>query len=109
MQIGRIVRRTLRMVVPPSLFIGLTAYFGVNAMHGDHGIHSYQAQLHLLDEARAAQMDAVSEQNAWTRRVSGLKEKALDRDTLDERSRAMLNLARPDELVIPYGPHDRLF
>ncbi|GBQ31737.1 septation inhibitor protein [Gluconacetobacter azotocaptans] len=109
MQIGRMIRRVARMVVPPALFIGLTAYFGWNVMQGDHGLHSYAAQLRLLDEARAAQQDAMSEQAAWGRRVRGLKESALDTDTLDERSRAMLNLARPDELIVPYGPHDHLY
>ncbi|NVN11915.1 MULTISPECIES: septum formation initiator family protein [Nguyenibacter] len=109
MQIGRMIRRAIRMVVPPALFIGLTGYFGWNAMQGDHGMHSYQAQLRLLDEARAAQQDAMSEQLAWARRVRGLKENALDRDTLDERARAMLNLSRSNELVVPYGAHDRLY
>jgi cell division protein FtsB len=109
MQIGRIIRRAIRMVIPPALFIGLTVYFGLNVMQGDHGLQSYKAQLQLLGEARAAQQDAMLEQAAWARRVRGLKENALDSDTLDERARAMLNLSRPNELVIPYGAHEHLY
>ncbi|ACI49948.1 Septum formation initiator [Gluconacetobacter diazotrophicus PA1 5] len=109
MQIGRMIRRAIRMVIPPALFIGLTAYFGWNVMQGDHGLQSYKAQLQLLAEARAAQQDAMAEQQVWVRRVRGLKESALDSDTLDERARAMLNLSRPDELVVPYGAHEHLY
>ena len=46
---------------------------------------------------------AKMEQAAWMQRVSGLRDAGLDADTLDERSRAMLNLAEPNELVVPYG------
>jgi hypothetical protein len=33
----------------------------------------------------------------------------VDPDTLDERSRAMLNLADPADIVVPYGPGKDLF
>ncbi|ATU72570.1 septation inhibitor protein [Komagataeibacter rhaeticus] len=109
MQLGKIMRRVLHATIPPALFIGLTAYFGWNAMRGEHGLHSYATQLHLLDEARSAQKDATAEQEVWLRRVRGLKEGALDTDLLDERARSMQNLARQDEIVVPYGDHDHLY
>ncbi|CUW47046.1 septation inhibitor protein [Novacetimonas hansenii] len=109
MQIGKIIRRVVGSALPPALFIGLTAYFGWNVMGGEHGLHSYAAQLRLLDEANSAQKDAYAEQQVWLRRVRGLKENTLDRDLMDERARSMQNLARQDEIVVPYGPHDRLY
>jgi cell division protein FtsB len=33
----------------------------------------------------------------------------LDRDQLEERARAMLNLTTREEIVIPYPPGQRLF
>ena len=33
----------------------------------------------------------------------------IDPDALDERARAMLNVADPADLVLPYGPGRRLF
>ena len=45
----------------------------------------------------------------WERRVTGLRNTRLDRDTLDERARAMLNLAEPTEVVVMYGQGKRLF
>ena len=45
----------------------------------------------------------------WERRVSGRRDQRLDPDTLDERARAMLNVADPSEVVMPYGVGKRLF
>ena len=52
---------------------------------------------------------AQAEQAAWEQRVSGLRGNHLELDTLDERARAMLNLAQPDEIVVPYPQSQRLF
>jgi len=105
----RFIKRVFRTVAPPALFISLTAYFGWNALHGAHGIRAYQEQLKLKDQALQSQQDSKDEQIVWRRRVAALKEQALDADMLDERARAMLNLTRAGDIVIPYGPHDKLF
>jgi hypothetical protein len=41
--------------------------------------------------------------------VSGLRSRHIDSDTLDERARAMLNLADPADIIVPYTPANRLF
>ncbi|NHO33852.1 FtsB family cell division protein [Acetobacter fallax] len=109
MQFGRLFRRTMNAVLPPALFLALTGYFGWQATQGAHGLHSYHQQLQLLDDARESQKNAVEEQTAWRRRVSGLSEGALNGDMLDERARAMLNLANPNDIVVPYDKHDQLY
>ena len=103
MSFARAVKRKVRAALPPLLFLSLVGYFGWNATQGAHGLRSYRDQLTLLGQADAAETAAVAEQAAWTRRVSGLRDGGLDADTLDERSRSMLNLAEPNELVVPYG------
>lgn len=103
MSLARAVKRKVKAAIPPLLFLSLVGYFGWNATQGDHGLRSYQVQLHLLQQAKDAQQAAVMEQTAWSQRVSGLRDGGLDADTLDERSRAMLNLAEPNEIVVPYG------
>lgn len=105
----RLIKRALRMVLPSALFLSLTGYFGYNALHGAHGMRAYQEQLALEDQARQARQDALDEQTVWRRRIAALQEKALDADMLDERSRAMLNLTRKGDIVVPYGPRDKLF
>ncbi|GBR49956.1 septum formation inhibitor Maf [Neokomagataea thailandica NBRC 106555] len=109
MRAVKALKRGLRAIAAPTLFIGLTAYFGWNALHGEHGIRAFQDQTQLKREALLAEKNAQDEQIMWKRRVTALKERALDADMLDERSRAMLNLTKNGEIVIPYGPHDKLF
>lgn len=109
MQFFRVFRRAVRAVVPPALFLALTGYFGWNALQGDHGMKAYHQQLTLMSQAVQAQKDAEAEQIVWKRRITSLNERALDADMLDERSRAMLNLAREGDTVIPYGPHEKLY
>ncbi len=108
MSFARAVKRKVRAALPPLLFLSLVGYFGWNATQGEHGLQSYRNQLALLDRADTAKDAAIAEQAAWTRRVSGLRDSELDADTLDERSRSMLNLAEPNELVVPYG-NNRLY
>ena len=109
MPFWRAVKRKTKEAIPPVIFLALTGYFGWNATQGDLGLKSYAQQITLLDRANAANAAAVLEQQSWRQRVEGLRDAALDADTIDERSRAMLNLATPDEIVVPYGPNDKLF
>lgn len=109
MSFGRAVKRRTRSALPPVLFLSLVGYFAWNANHGEHGLKSYSGQLLLLSQAQAGQAAAIEEQAAWARRVSGLRDHALDADTLDERSRAMLNLAASSDIVVPYGQNKKLY
>lgn len=103
MSFGRAVKRKAKAAIPPLLFLSLVGYFGWNATQGDHGLRTYHARLQLLQQANEAQEAAQFERAAWTQRVSGLRDRGLDADTLDERARAMLNLAEPTDVVVPYG------
>lgn len=109
MSFVRLIKRAIQLIIPPAVFLGLTAYFGWNAFQGDHGMRAYQHQLVLRQQALKAEHDATVDQEIWKRRIGSMDERALDADTLDERSRAMLNLAENDDLVIPYAPNDKLY
>ena len=109
MRFGREMKRRLKAVVAPLLFLSLVGYFGWNAVQGDHGLVAYAQRKELLAQARQDQVKAETELAAWERRVSGLRSRHIDADSLDERARAMLNLADPSEIIVPYAPADRLF
>ena len=109
MAFWRALRRKLREAVAPSIFLGLTAYFGWNATQGALGLKSYAQEIALLDRANSSRAAAVAEQGSWRQWVEGLRDAALDADTIDERARAMLNLADSTEIVVPYGPAGKLF
>ncbi|QDH16121.1 FtsB family cell division protein [Oecophyllibacter saccharovorans] len=109
MKVGVIIRRGLQAILPPLIFLLLTGYFIWNALRGEHGIQAYQEQLTLRQQAETALKNAHQEQDIWRRRVAELSEQSLDRDILDERSRAMLNTSQSDEIIVPYGDHDHLY
>ncbi len=109
MNFGRIVKHRIKAALPPAFFLALVAYFVWNANQGAHGLRSYSEQLQILSQAQAGQQAAIAEQTAWNQRVSGLRNGALDADTLDERSRAMLNLADKNDIVVPYGQNGKLY
>jgi cell division protein FtsB len=105
----RSVKRGAIAMIAPTVFLSLTGYFAWNASRGDHGLKTYavrQAHLIAAERERAA---AEAERDVWETRVSGLRANHIDPDTLDERARAMLNLADPDDVVVPYGPGKNLF
>lgn len=109
MSFVRSAKRAAVAMVPPALFLALTGYFAWNATRGDHGLTAYRQREQQLAEAQASLAAATSERDTWEERVSGLRAAHIDPDTLDERARAMLNLADPADIVVPYGQKNRLF
>lgn len=96
-------------MVAPTVFLGLVVYFLWNATQGDRGLQAYAVRQEQLRSLRAELERVQHEQSGWDRRVAALRPQHLDPDTLDERSRAMLNLADPADIVVLYGPEKRLF
>ena len=109
MSLGREMRRRLKAAIAPLIFLALVGYFGWNATQGNRGLVAYAQREELLTQAQADQTKALAERDAWERRVAGLRSNHLDADTLDERARAMLNLADPTDIIVPYSQQDRLF
>ena len=109
MAVIRELKRRTRMAVAPAVFMSLVAYFGWNATQGDRGLRASVIRTEQLKLSKLELARAETERDAWERRVTGLRPQRLDPDTLDERARAMLNLADPADLVVPYGPGKRLF
>jgi cell division protein FtsB len=109
MALIRELKQRAKAVVAPLLFLLLVAYFAWNATNGDRGLVAYAQRQQLLKQAQSELARAETERAAWERRVAGLRSNHLDRDSLDERARAMLNLADPSDIIVPYGPKERLF
>jgi cell division protein FtsB len=109
MAFGREFKRRLRATAMPVIFLAITGYFGWNATQGNRGLMAYAQREDLLRQVTADQAAAIAERDMWERRVTGLRSSRLDRDTLDERARAMLNLADPTDVVVPYTQKDKLF
>lgn len=105
----REVKRKTRAALAPALFLSLVGYFAWNVIHGERGLVAYAKRQELLKLKQTELAEANSEVGAWERRLAALRGGRIDRDMLDERARAQLNLVDPDDIVVPYGDGKRLF
>lgn len=102
-------RRWLRQLVFFLVCAGLIAYFSYHAVHGGHGLEmraALEKRIHAL-EAELAGLRA--ERRLFERDVSLVTEKAArEPDLLDEQARAILNFARPtDILLVRHRPNEK--
>jgi cell division protein FtsB len=109
MGIGRAIKRRLKAIAAPCVFLLLTVYFIWSAIHGEHGLEAYAARQLDLRAAQDDQARVVAELAVWQRRVAALRNNHLDTDALDERARAILNLADPNDVVVPLKRSERTF
>jgi len=103
------IKRGLIAIALPVVFLSLAGYFVWHAAHGDRGSMAREVRLREIAAARIVLEHAVTERDSMERRVQGLRGNEVDRDQLDERARALLNMLGRDELVMPYGQERRLF
>ena len=86
-----------------ALFLGAAgaiSYFGFHAFSGDHGIQAQHQYDQQKQELTAELADLHAQRVALERRVSLMKASALDPDLLEEKSRQMLGLVHPDDVVV---------
>ncbi len=103
MGILREIRKRQRHVIVPLLFAVVFGYLGYHIMHGERGVF---AHMHLKTEivrAEGAVAETDTTRLTWERRVASMRNSTLDPDVVDERARLLLNVVRPDEIVIPLG------
>ena len=105
----REIRRQLKSAAIPTFLFGMTAVFAWQATQGAHGLIMREQRKAQLAQAEANLAAARTERDIWERKVAGLTPSHLDKDALDQRARELLNLADPTEIVVQYGPKDKLF
>lgn len=105
MRIWRAIKRAVRAAVPPTFFLCLVAYFAYNSLHGERGLEAIAQRRQVLASIQAEQSRAESDRAAWEHKVLGLKGPVdIDPDLLDERARAIQNLADPSDIVVYLPP-----
>jgi cell division protein FtsB len=99
-----VTRRRLRSFLTVlSLYLAaalLIGYFGINAYTGNHGLRAKQDLDHQIAQLNVELSSLKAERTIWERRVSLLRSDRLDPDMLDERARALLDFADPNDLVL---------
>ena len=96
----RAIKNRLRSGLPPAIFLGITWYFGWNALHGHSGLEAQNVQRAELAQAQQqfAATDATRQQ--WETKIADLSGQSISPDMLDGQARKVLNLANPNDLVI---------
>jgi len=99
--------RSLQAAIGPVLGFCVVGYFAYHSFEGERGIYAYVRLAEQVEIAREHLDDVRNERLALEKRVALLRSESLDRDMLDEQTRALLNFARPDELIILESPQNR--
>ncbi|MCC7049878.1 MAG: septum formation initiator family protein [Alphaproteobacteria bacterium] len=100
MQLLHELKRRARHAIAPVLGIGIFGYFAYHAIEGDRGLFAFMRLKDQVAEAEQTQREIAAIRAELDHRVALMRPDHTDPDMLDERSRMMLNLAQPDEIVI---------
>lgn len=98
------MKRRLRTLILPTIFLIVTGYFVFNALAGSRGMRAQAHDRQALERAQSQLVAVEARRTRWQARVDGLANGAIRPDLLDQEARIVLNLARPDDLVVPLGP-----
>jgi cell division protein FtsB len=80
--------------------LGFMGYLGYSAINGQFGTESREDLLAQIAELRAQSAALGVEIDAARHRIALLDSRRLDPDILDERARALLNMAHPDDVLV---------
>ena len=90
----------LTSLIFPLLACGAAGYFAYHLQIGDHGLAA-RSELQGRKDVLEGELAGLKEvRQRLERDVSLLRPESLDPDMLDERARAILNLANQDDLVM---------
>jgi cell division protein FtsB len=90
----------------PLLFGGVLLYFAIHFLQGGHGILAYQHFKKELIQAEATLTEKQAAHDALAHRVQLLKTQGLCPDLLEERAKAVLGFANPQEVILTHKPQD---
>jgi cell division protein FtsB len=99
----RRLRRHLKSGILSAGCVVVIAYFGYHLVEGERGLSAYARLSHDLVRVEAQYRAALAERQLLEARVALLHPSHIDADMLDERARAVLGVAHPDEVVIYPG------
>jgi len=89
-----------RAFIFPLLACGAAGYFAYHLQIGDHGLKA-RAELEGRKAVLEGELAGLQEvKDRLERDVALLRPESLDPDMLDERARAILNLAHSDDLIL---------
>jgi cell division protein FtsB len=100
MTVSHEIKKRAKAGIGPILGILAVAYFSYHLIEGDRGLFAYLKLQHDIERAEDVYRITEQEKQTLEKRVDLLRPENLDIDMLEERSRDVLGLAHPDEIVI---------
>ncbi len=93
-------RRRLARLWVPGLSAFLVVYFTFHLVQGDHGLIARDRLIVEVDRATVILAERRAERARLEHQVERLAPQSIDPDLLDERARAMLGWAHPNDVII---------
>jgi len=100
----REIRKRARYLIVPLLGSLTLVYLIYSGVQGDRGLLAW---IQRGQDVMVAEQKLASERvyrDALAHRVALLRPESLDLDLLDERARAVLNLVKPDDIILLETP-----
>lgn len=94
-------RRTMRRAVWPAVGLTLMAFFGSYAVLGPNGLLAYGDYKQQLAKREGDYARLDKQREVLKNRVSLLNPDHANPDMVDEMVRKQLNVAHPDEVIVP--------
>ncbi|HAY49090.1 MULTISPECIES: septum formation initiator family protein [Thalassospira] len=94
------VFRRLQQAVAPVIAFTVMAYFIFHSVEGERGLLTYWSMQDRVTEIAKVLDETTERRKKLEQHVISLRANHLDPDLLDERARAMLNAAHPDDVII---------
>ncbi|HYG85797.1 MAG TPA: septum formation initiator family protein [Azospirillum sp.] len=100
----RAAKSALRQTIGPAVGACVVGYFVYYAVQGDRGLIALKRIDGEIARAEQVLTQVRAERERMEKRASLLRTDHLDRDMLDERARAMLNLTHPNDVILSLPP-----
>ena len=94
------MQRRAGQVIGPVIGVCAVSYFAYHGVQGDRGIIAYLQLTKQIEIAEATHQRSSAARTSLEHQVSLLAPGQIDLDMLEERAMTVLNLVRPDEVVI---------
>src|SRR5271154_5286394 len=99
-----VIRRRLRAILYPLLLYCLSgaagSYFIWHAVNDDRGLKANKDYERQIARLREDLQNLQAERRAWDRKIALLRGATIDRDLLEEETRARLGLVGKDDLIV---------
>jgi cell division protein FtsB len=96
----------LKRFIPTVFLSAAIAYFGYHALTGEQGLLNWVVVRAEIAEVESELVLARAEREDLQASVERLSDDTLDLDYVEERARAVLNVAHPRDFIIKTAPEE---